>query len=214
MAKDYDFDELYPGRFLKAIEFQGRDVTYTITDVQMEELEERTGKTRGKGIIAFQETPLALVLNKTNGLCLKAMFGRRTGGWVGKRVTLFPAPIDFEGAEICVRVRGSPDIEKDLPFELKLARKKPRTIVMKRTGVSPAPKANGPPTPWERVVIALTEYGVPKEEWGSLVKSVTGKASSGQVTEADRALLVAHLETAKEPPPGEGAEPKHEDIPL
>lgn len=130
-----DFDELYPARFLKAGEFKNRDVTLTITKVFIEELDGDGGK-RVRGIIAFKETKRQLVLNKTNGLCLRGMFGRDTGAWIGRRITLFPAPIDFGDAEIAIRVRGSPDIEADIPVEIKLARKKPRTMVMKRTGPS------------------------------------------------------------------------------
>jgi hypothetical protein len=138
-----DFDQLFPNRFLKAGEFKGKDVTLTIAGVEIEELEGDKGK-QTRGIIAFRETKKALVLNKTNGLCLRGMFGRDTGGWVGKRVTFFPAPIDFGDAEIAIRVRGSPDIPKTMEIEIKLARKKARKVTMQKTGPAQAPtKANG-----------------------------------------------------------------------
>lgn len=124
-----DFDKLFPGRFMKAGQFKGKDVTLTMTKVSVEELEGQTGK-KQKAIISFKETPLELVLNKTNGLCLKAMWGRETDAWVGKRVTLYPAPIQFEDNDLAIRVRGSPDLKAPVTFELKLARKKPRTTTM------------------------------------------------------------------------------------
>lgn len=139
-----DFNEMYPGRFLKSQQFKGRDVTMTIRMVRLEELEGDKGK-KTKGIVSFVERPLELVLNRTNGECLKAMFGRETNAWIGKRVTLWPAPYhdNTTGEDTtCIRVRGSPDLAADKPFDLKLARKGSKTVVMKRTG-APATPANG-----------------------------------------------------------------------
>ncbi len=51
------------------------------------------------------------MLNRTNGECLKAMFGRDTGEWIGKRVTLYPA--EYQG-ETAIRVKGSPDMTEVL----------------------------------------------------------------------------------------------------
>jgi hypothetical protein len=134
MAKDaIDFDELYPGRFLKAGEFKGRDVDLTIVRVQIDELEGNKGK-QMKGVLSFKETPKELVLNRTNGECIKAMFGRRLADWVGKRVTLFPQKIESDLADLAIRVRGSPDLSADVTFTLSLPRKKPRDLTLKRTG--------------------------------------------------------------------------------
>ena len=133
MAKDaVDWDEMYPGRFLKAGEFKGRDVNLTITKVQVDELEGNKGK-ETKGILSFSETPKQLALNKTNGLTIRAMFGRKLAEWVGKRVTFYPAQIDSEFADIAVRVRGSPDLQADVTFTLQLPRKKPRDVTLKKT---------------------------------------------------------------------------------
>lgn len=131
-----DFDQLFPNRFLKAGEFQGRDVTLKIKGVKIETLQGDKGE-EVKGILSFEATTKQLVLNKTNGLCLKALFGRDTSAWIGKRVTFWPAPIDFGDAEIAIRVRGSPDIPADVEFELKLARKKARKVKLVRTGQKP-----------------------------------------------------------------------------
>lgn len=121
-----DWDQLYPGRFLKAGEFQGKKPTLTITAVKLDELEGTKGK-QVKGIIHFKETEKALALNRTNGVCLKAMFGRMVQTWVGKRVTLFAAP--YEGDE-AIRVWGSPDIAEDLEVRVELPRKRPFNMTM------------------------------------------------------------------------------------
>ena len=48
-----DFDQLYPARFMKAGEFQGKDVTLKVSGVAVEELESEKGK-KGKGIVSFE----------------------------------------------------------------------------------------------------------------------------------------------------------------
>jgi hypothetical protein len=70
---------------------------------------------------------MQLVTPKTNGLCLKAMFGDKLADWVGKRVTLFPSTWNGEPA---IRVWGSPDIEKDINVSIQLPRRKPIPMVM------------------------------------------------------------------------------------
>ena len=85
-----DFDELYPGRFIKAGSLKGQKVTLQIADVHVEYLEGDAGK-KWKGVVTFHKTEMQLVLNKTNGTCLKEMFGREVPKWIGRWVTLFPS---------------------------------------------------------------------------------------------------------------------------
>ena len=85
LQKPSNFDQLYPGRFIKAGELNGKKVTVTIRDVDLEELQGEDGKAKAKAIVYFRETEKALVACKTNGLCLKAMFGATLSDWVGKR---------------------------------------------------------------------------------------------------------------------------------
>ena len=135
-----DWDQLYPGRFLKAGEFLGRKVTLTISDVELDELEGDKGK-KVKGVVSFKETTRQLCLNRTNGICLKAMFGRKLAEWAGKRVTLFPG--NWNGEE-CIRVWGSPDIAKDEEIVIELPRKKPTRMTMHKTVKASAPVEREP----------------------------------------------------------------------
>lgn len=129
MGNVSNFDELYPGRFLKAGLFKGKKPTLTIKDVATEQMEDNTGKAKTKAILSFVERPMELVMCKTNGICIKAMFGKELKDWVGKRVTLFAG--QWNGEE-CVRVWGSPDIPKDFSVEVELPRRKPFAMVMHR----------------------------------------------------------------------------------
>jgi hypothetical protein len=134
--KIVDYDQLYPGRFLKAGEFNGKPVTLTITDVDIEDLPQDKGGDRARGIISFRETKRQLVLNRTNGECIKAMFGRVVPEWIGKRVTFHPVMINFGGAEeLAIRVKGSPDIAAPIAAEVKLPRRKPFTMRMEVTAL-------------------------------------------------------------------------------
>ena len=129
-----DWETLFPGRFLKAAEFQGRDVTLTITSVAKDKLPTDDGGEKTRGIVSFRETERQLALNRTNAVCIVAMFGRETDCWVGKRVTLYPAKARF-GAEVvdAIRVKGSPDIEAEVMAVVKLPRKKPQQVTLAKT---------------------------------------------------------------------------------
>lgn len=136
-----NYDELFPGRFLKAGILKGHDVTLKIAAVRTEDLPSETGGMKVKGILAFEGKKMELVLNRTNGEAIKAMFGPTLANWIGKRITLFPD--EFNG-EPCLRVRGSPDIKAPITFELKLPRKRPQkktlTVTKLNGKTSPAPE--------------------------------------------------------------------------
>jgi hypothetical protein len=141
-----DYSELFPGRFLKAGDFKGREVTLTLTEIHLEDMPQDDGTPRKRAIVSFKESKRQLVLNRTNGEAIKGMFGPETDNWLGKRVTFFPARIQaFGGEEWAIRVRGSPDLAEDMDVQIKLPRKNPRSVRMTKTGAKlnggkPAPK--------------------------------------------------------------------------
>lgn len=122
-----DWDELYPGRFLKAGQFKNKPVTLKVASVYAEKMPDKDGSNRFKGVISFEKTDMELALNKTNGICIREMFGREVQTWVGKRITFYPAP--YEG-DIAIRVYGSPDIPKDIEVLVDLPRKKPFKMLL------------------------------------------------------------------------------------
>lgn len=126
--KPVDWDELYPGRFIKAADLKGKNVTLTIASVDLEELEGDKGK-QIKGVVGFDKTEKQLALNKTNGICLKEMFGKKVQQWVGKRVTLMPS---MWNGEDCIRIYGSPDLSEDKEITVSLPRKRPMSMTMHR----------------------------------------------------------------------------------
>ena len=146
--KPVDFDQLYPGRFIKAGELLGKKVTLTIADVELEDLQGDDGKTKAKAIIHFRESPKALVACKTNGICIKEMFGKAIAEWVGKKITIFP---DTWNGEPCIRIWGSPDIASDMKVQVSLPRRRPFDRVLHKVaprGAAAEPEAK-PETPIE-----------------------------------------------------------------
>jgi hypothetical protein len=149
MSKLVDFDDLFPGRFLKAGQLHGKKQTITIADVDMEDLPGPKGDVR-KGIIKIKGTSTEWVLNRTNAECLRAMFGRSPKtDWVGKRVTIHGEmvtdPDDRSKKVLAIRVYGSPDIERDMTFRLKLPNKSPQPYTLRATGANAPPKTEPEP---------------------------------------------------------------------
>lgn len=130
LRKPTSYDELYPGRFIKAGELLGKKVTLTISDVDLEELQGEDGKPKVKAILAFAETDKKHVMCKTNGVCLKEMFGHAIDQWIGKQVTIFP---DTWNGEPAIRIWGSPDIEAELEVTVSLPRRRPFKKTMHKT---------------------------------------------------------------------------------
>jgi len=140
-AKPVDFDQLYPGRFIKAGELLGKKVTVTISDVELEDLMGEDGSNKVKAIVSFKESEKKLVSCKTNGICIKAMFGPKIPEWIGKRVTIFP---DTWNGEPCIRIWGSPDIEKQFDVEITLPRRRPFKKTMHKVEPNGKPQQEQP----------------------------------------------------------------------
>jgi hypothetical protein len=144
LPQPVDWDQLYPGRFLKASDLMGKKPVLEISQVNIEELIGDNGK-QIKGLIAFRGKDKQWALNKTNGICLKAMFGREVQKWVGKRVSLFSMMVrnTFTGEdEPAIRVWGSPDLPADKAVEIRLPRKKAFTMTMHRVVLGGQQPAN------------------------------------------------------------------------
>ena len=99
-----DINDIFPSRFLAAADLKGREVTATIADVTVEQLnadDERSVKP----IIAFKGTDKTLACNKTNASTIAALYGADTDDWIGKRITIVPTFTDYNGRRVaCIRV--------------------------------------------------------------------------------------------------------------
>lgn len=144
IGKPHDVDEVIPSRFIKAGELHGKTVTVTLASADFYMLPAKKGGKERRVVLEFEpsakqrelgENGKLFTLNRTNTLCLKAMFGRELQKWVGKRVTIFPDIVREAGmmkGDPCIRMWGSPDIAHDMDVQIALRKRTPYTLTMHR----------------------------------------------------------------------------------
>lgn len=97
---------LFPSEYIAAADLKGKDVTLTVSRVELSELRMEGGGKKVKPLIFFQGANKKLVLNKTNAKTIAALHGGAVEGWVGKRITLYPTKARFGSSTVdAVRVR-------------------------------------------------------------------------------------------------------------
>jgi len=146
MSNDQDLDNLNwsdiaIGDYLAAIDV-GTGTTVTIAGASVQELQTEKGKSK-KVVIELRDHK-AWVCCKTNRLCLEAMFGAGIANCYGKRVVLYSAEVAVgREKKKGIRIKGSPDLTKDVPVTIKLPQRGAFTVVMKATGGNREPGAEG-----------------------------------------------------------------------
>jgi hypothetical protein len=114
-----DYRSMYDGVFLGAWNLvndkdEHVDVTVTIAKVEGKEIgapkKNKAGQIKQDRcpVLYFLGKELGFVVNKTNGKTLAGMYGIKTEGWVGKRITLYATTTKMGGDIVdCIRVRVS-----------------------------------------------------------------------------------------------------------
>jgi hypothetical protein len=97
--------ELFPSKYLRALDLKGTEPILTIALVAMEELNDGH-----KPIIYFEGKNKGVVLNRTNCAMLEFLFGDETDGWAGHKIQLFAAmTTDPSGKPVLgLRVKAAP----------------------------------------------------------------------------------------------------------
>jgi len=103
-------DLLYPSKYLKAVDLQGKDVTVTIEDIEpRHELAGRSGGKfvkESKPVVKMAGKDKLFVMNKTNARTVADMYGKKPIEWIGKKITLYPTTTQAGGeTHECIRVR-------------------------------------------------------------------------------------------------------------
>ena len=161
-------DAMVAGEYLKAAAIADTTPTYTIRSVSLEQLASlkpgaAEDKTVQKGVIWFSDTPLGWVMNKTNVECLKAVWGNDTGAWLGKRVTL---RTEMTKTGLGIRMKGSPDIDREIVARVKLPKRKPieYTIVPTGNRRPPSRDASAPANPYAAFTATLAAKGIDADQ--------------------------------------------------
>lgn len=96
---------MFPSKYLKEADLQGRKVRVTIAKVQIDELQMTGGHKEKKPVVYLKGKEKMLVLNKTNALAIASMYGMDTDAWVDKAIVLRPAQDRFQGKMVaCIRI--------------------------------------------------------------------------------------------------------------
>jgi hypothetical protein len=114
------WDELFPGRFLKACDLKGKEVTITIKRVYQEKID-------GKWKLIFEfpegQDKHEMACNRTNGEFAGAMFGKDPTKWVGHKITIRSEVVWAFGEKTnALRICGSPELSKEVVIDIDMGR--------------------------------------------------------------------------------------------
>jgi len=97
--------DLFPSRFLRAADLQGRSQTAVIEDVALEDVGGDDGKQ--KPVIRFRGKAKGLVLNATNYDLIADRYRDDTRDWTGQPIEVYPTKVPFKGQLTdAIRVRS------------------------------------------------------------------------------------------------------------
>ncbi len=183
------WEELFPGRFLKHSHV-GAGTEVTIERVYNTTVDDKLAQVaRIAPVQGIEQQDWGL--NKTNGLCLRAMFGDTIRDWFGKRVYLHESTVEHgrEKGKPCIRIAASRDIPSDVKavIDFHTKRIKPFTITIKaiaqaktanKVEATPAAKAFSSQVKGATSLEALTELALSIEEYLDQNKITRDEAKS------------------------------------
>lgn len=105
--------ELFPSKYLKVNDLpEEGDLIVTISDLVIEPI--GNDPPEPKPVLYFRELPKkGLVLNKTNSGIIESLYGGETDLWLGKKIGLYAAEVEFSGKTLMgVRVRLKAPVSK------------------------------------------------------------------------------------------------------
>lgn len=109
-------NDIFPSKYLKADDLNGREVTVKISDCRMEEIGQGSNKEE-KPIVYFDGKEKGVVLNKTNFSAIADAYGDETDDWRDQPVILFSVQIENPqtkkvGPAIRIRAPSARDLRK------------------------------------------------------------------------------------------------------
>jgi hypothetical protein len=99
-------DDVFPSKYLKHSNLQGKPTTATIDRAVLETLKSPEGKTQDKVVLYFAGAKKSLPLNVTNFDAVADICGADTDDWPGCQIELYPSKTQMGGKTVdCIRVR-------------------------------------------------------------------------------------------------------------
>jgi hypothetical protein len=99
-----DVDQLFPSRFFRCVDLNGKPRRLTIIAMKREDVGGEQ-----KVLITFADESKMLICNKTNARSISRALGNETKNWIGRDIVLVPTEVDFRGEMVdAIRVRPAP----------------------------------------------------------------------------------------------------------
>jgi hypothetical protein len=105
-------------QYLRAADLPERsELDLMIEKIEVEEIEDGSGKREAKPVLYFTGKEKGIVLNKTNGEILISSYGDDTDSFPGRPVVLYRTETQFQGKMVpCLRLRvPSEDADQPAP---------------------------------------------------------------------------------------------------
>jgi len=102
-------NDLFPRKYATGEDLAGKSVTLTISHLRLEKMIPTPGTAPvEKWVVFFKEAQKGIVLSKTLAFQIsKAVGSEDTDDWVGKKVVLYPEPVNVAGyTRTAIRARA------------------------------------------------------------------------------------------------------------
>lgn len=87
-----NINEVFPSKYLKASDLQGKAVKVVIDRVTIEKMGEDN-----KPVLHFKGKEKGMALNKSNAQMIAAVYSPETDGWIGREIKLYTGKVNFNG---------------------------------------------------------------------------------------------------------------------
>jgi len=99
-------NEVFPSKYLKATDLNGKPIVVTIESAPLEVLKNPEGKEQHKTVLYFKGAKKALPLNVSNWDAVAEICGEDTEDWSGGKIELYATKTHMGGKVVdCIRVR-------------------------------------------------------------------------------------------------------------
>jgi hypothetical protein len=100
-------DEIFPSKYLKAADLEGKAIVTTIVSAPKETLKTPDGREDTKTVLYFRSAKKTLPLNRTNWDSVADICGDDTDTWPGCQIELYPTQTEMKGKVVdCIRIRA------------------------------------------------------------------------------------------------------------
>lgn len=188
------WDELFPGRFLKHSHLGKQGVQVTIERIYNTTIDDKLAQVaRIAPINGIEQRDWGL--NKTNGLCLRAMFGDTIRDWFGKRVVVHASVVEHgrEKGKPCIRVCASPDIPADVTVVIDFHTKRIKPFTIKIRSLAKRQPAKPESSERARELSALCRAATDMATLTELSVEVDTDIGQGSITSEEGSALLDYI---------------------